>query len=382
MNEPERLVRAVQSGRLSRRSFIRRAGLLGLSASSIAALLAACGDGSEAGEGAQAGDAGGSEAGGEFTVGFSLGTLAQRRWQFDRQYVEEEAAARGMTVLVQAAEDDERLQVSQAENLVAQGIDALILSPVNVETAAPAAAAAKQAGIPVVSYNSVVLNTDLDYWVARDNVEVGRIQAQHAVEAAPTGNYVIVSGEPGVDIAQEKTAGNMEVLQPLIDAGDIVVVSQEYHRGWDPALGLAQIENALSTTGNQLAAVLCNYDGYVLSALEALGEVGLAGTTWLSGEDVFEEVAQAIVEGRAGMSAYTDLRVMAQRAVAAVDALLRGEEPESDDTIDNGVAEIPGARIPAFAVTKDTMCEFLKDTEWLPFDTVYANVPEGDRPQC
>jgi D-xylose transport system substrate-binding protein len=362
--------RELRISAITRRDLIRRATLLGVSATSIVSLLAACGDD----------DGGGGEGGGgeSLTLGFSLGTLAQARWQFDKQYVEEEAKRLGMEVVVQAAEDDERLQISQVENMVAQGIDALILSPINVETAAPAVTTAKEAGIPVVSYNSVVLDADVDYWVARDNVEVGRIQADLAVKAAPEGNYLIVSGEPGVDIAQEKTRGNMEVLQPLIDDGSINLVSQEYHRAWDPALGLKQIENGLSQTGNDVAAVLCNYDGFVLSALEALGEAGLVGKTWIGGEDVFPEVAQAIVEDQVAMSAYTDLQEMATTAVGAASDLAEDKEPSSNDSIDNGFAEIPGSRISSFAVTKENMCEFLKDTKWLEIDAVYKNGP----PEC
>lgn len=353
---------------ISRRRFLRQAAALGLAGP---ALLAACGDGGDE-EPTSASDSATPAGAAGGTIGFSLGTLAQRRWQIDRRYIEERAAELGFEVLVQAAEDDEALQVSQAENLVAQGIDALILSPVNVETAGPAASAAKQAGIPVVSYNSLVLGTEVDFWVARDNLSVGRIQAEAAVAAAPTGNYLIISGEGGVDIAQEKTAGNMEVLQPLIDAGDITLVSQEYHRAWDPALGLAQVENALASTNNDIAAILCNYDGFVLSALEALREAGLVGETFLAGEDVFEEVARAIVEGDVALSVYTDLKEMATRAVDAVSALLAGESPEADDTIDNGAGEIPGARIGTMAVTEENMREFLADTGWLEEDAVYG----------
>jgi D-xylose transport system substrate-binding protein len=379
VGEFERLKEQLTRGRLSRRDFIRRATLLGISASALGSILAACGGGDN-GEGGANGSGGGGASG--LTLGFSLGTLAQRRWQFDKQYVEEHAKSLGMEVQVQSAEDDERLQVSQVENLVAQGIDVLILSPINVETAAPAVSTAKQAGVPVISYNSLVLNSDVDYWVARDNVLVGRIQAEAAVAKVPEGNYVICSGEPGVDIAQEKTAGNMEILQPYIDDGAITIISQEYHRAWDPASGLKQVEAALAQTNNKIDAVLGNYDGFVLAALEALGEVGLVGKTFLGGEDVFEEVAQAIVERRADMSAYTDLREMATKAVDAAAALAQGEQPASDDTIDNGAGEIPGSRISSFAVTADNMCQFLKDTDWLEYETVYANVPEGERPEC
>ena len=353
---------------LNRRQFLRQATLVGLAGP---ALLIACAEADDsAGTTSAEVDTAATTAAG--TIGFSLGTLAQRRWQIDRRFVEERAAELGFDVVVQAAEDDERLQVSQAENLIAQGVDALILSPVNVETAAPAVATAKEAGVPVVSYNSLVLGADVDFWVARDNGSVGRLQAEKAVAAAPTGNYLIISGEGGVDVAQEKTAGNMEVLQPLIDAGDINLVSQEYHRAWDPALGLAQVENALSSTNNEIAAILCNYDGFVLSALEALGEVGLVGETFLAGEDVFEEVARAIVAGDVEMSVYTDLQEMATRAVDAAVALASGNPVESNDTIDNGFAVIPGSRIGTIAVTSDNMREFLEDTGWLDIEAVFG----------
>lgn len=378
MRELKALKEGLSDGRLSRRDFIRRATLLGVSASALGPILAACGGGEE-GDGGTGGEGEGASG---LTLGFSLGTLAQRRWQFDKQYVEEHARSLGMEVQVQSAEDDERLQVSQVENLVAQGIDVLILSPINVETAAPAVTTAKQAGVPVVSYNSLVLNSDVDYWVARDNVLVGRIQAEAAVAKVPEGNYVICSGEPGVDIAREKTGGNMEVLQPHIDEGAITIISQEYHRAWDPASGLKQVEAALAQTNNKIDAILGNYDGFTLAALEALGEVDLVGETFLGGEDVFEEMAQAIVEGRADMSAYTDLREMATKAVDAATALGQGEEPESDDTIDNGFAEVPGSRISSFSVTAENMCQFLNDTGWLDYETVYANVPAGERPDC
>ncbi len=348
----------------SRRRFLRQAAALGLVGP---ALLSACGGEGEAADSAPS--ASGASGG---TIGFSLGTLAQRRWQLDRQFVEEHASGLGFEVLVQAAEDDERLQVSQAENLIAQGVDVLILSPVNVETAAPAVVTAKEAGVPVVSYNSLVLGADVDYWVARDNESVGRLQAERALEAAPTGNYLIISGEGGVDVAQEKTAGNLEILQPLIDGGDITLVSQEYHRAWDPALGLAQVENALASTSNQIAAILCNYDGFVLSALEALGQAGLAGQTFLAGEDVFEEVARAIVAGDVALSVYTDLQEMATKAVDAAIALAGGQQVESDDTIDNGFGEIPGARISTMAIDQENMREFLADTGWLTEDAVYG----------
>jgi D-xylose transport system substrate-binding protein len=372
MDELSRLSRDVRMGRVSRRDFIRQAALLGVSASALPVLLGACG---ETGGGQ-------SDSGAQLTIGLSLPTLDQRRWQFDKRYVEQETQRLGHQLIVESAEDDEQLQIDQVENMVSQAIDALILSPFNVETASPAVSTAKEAGIPVLAYNSVVLNADLDWWVARDNIKVGEMQARMAVKDVPEGNYLIASGEPGVDIAQEKTQGNMNVLQPLIDEGKINLVSQEYHRGWDPALGLKQIEAGLQRTSNKIDAILANYDGYLLPAQEALSEVGLLGKTWLGGEDVFVEVAQAIVRGDVAMSAFTPLREMATKAVQTAVTLAEGKDPETNDTIDNGFAKIPGLRVEAFAVTKQNMCEFLKDTKWLAADNVYKDIPKNKRPTC
>jgi len=240
---------------------------------------------------------------------------------------------------------------------------------------------AADAGIKTISYNYVARNTDkLDHWVARDNVLVGHITAEEAIKVAPTGNYVIMSGDAATDVAQDKTRGYMERLQPLIDSGDITVVSQAFHRGWDPALGLSQVEDALTATGNEIAAILGNYDGFALAALQALDEQGLTGQVFVGGEDVFPEAAQAIVEGRMSMSSYTDLREMATKAAAAAHALGQGTEPQADAVIDNGAAEIPGSLISSYAVTAENMAEFIEDTGWVDSETTYQNVPEDQRP--
>lgn len=377
---------------LSRRKMIKVSLLAGLGVVAVPGLLAACGSEPASGDqtsgsasggqnGTQSATATGSQSatgsaaagdGKGLTVGLSLGTLAQRRWQFDNKYMQEAADRLGIKLLVQSANDDTRLQASQVENLLSQNIDVLILSPIDVKASAPSVAAAKAAGVPVISYNSVVADSDIDFWVARDNVKVGSLQAELAVAAVPKGNYLIISGEGGVDIAQQKTEGNMQVLQPHIDSGDITVVSQRYHQGWDPAGGLAQLEDALSVTSNKIDAVLCNYDGFIVSALPALKSAGLLGTTWLGGEDVFLEVAQAIVQGNAAMSAFTPLKEMAETAIDAAVALGKGESPASDATVNNGSKDVQGKQVVAIAVTEESMRGFLEETGWLTVDEVYA----------
>lgn len=357
--QQESITQAAQRSGMSRRNVIKVGLLAGLGMTAMPALLSACA--------AKPGDG----DGGGLVIGLSLGTLAQRRWQLDNQYMQEAVDRLGMTLLVQSANDDTRLQASQVENLLSQDIDVLILSPIDVKASAPSVAAAKAAGVPVISYNSIVEDSDIDFWVARDNVAVGTLQAELAVAAVPSGNYLIISGEGGVDIAQQKTEGNMQILQPFIDSGDIKLVSQRFHQGWDPAQGLAQLEDALAVTSNQIDAILCNYDGFIVSALPALQSAGLLGKTWLGGEDVFKEVAQAIVRGEAAMSAFTPLKEMAEAAIAAAVALGDQKAPDSDATVNNGMKDVPGKQVTAIAVTEGNMRDFLEETQWLEIEDVY-----------
>jgi D-xylose transport system substrate-binding protein len=363
-------------GGMSRRTFVIRTAQAGAAAAAMPTLLSAAAraQSPSAAPVVQPGDK-------KVRIGLALPTMSQYRWKFDQKYFEEAVAALGDEVIVQAADDDETKQSGQVENFISQGVDVLVIAPVNVEASSSLIDQAKDAGIGTISYNYVARNTDkLDFWVARDNVLVGHITADEALKMAPKGNYVILSGDAATDVAQDKTKGYMERLQPHIDAGDITVVSQQFNKGWDPALGLAQVEDALTSTDNQVAAVLGNYDGFALSALQALQEQGLEGKVFVGGEDVFPEAAQAIVEGRMAMSSYTDLREMATKAAQAAHELGNGRTPMGDFTIDNGAAEVLGSLISSYAVTAENMPAFIADTGWVDYDTTYENVPADQRP--
>lgn len=371
---------------ISRRTFVVRVAKFGVAATSLPLFLQACAQagGGPSPAGATSPAAGAASPAGtakRVKIGFALPTLAQYRWQFDQRYFEEAVARLGDQVIVQAGNDDEKLQASQVENFISQAIDVLVISPVNVEASSSLIDQAANAGIKTISYNYVARNTDkLDFWVARDNVLVGHLTADEAIKAAPKGNYVICSGDAATDVAQDKTKGYMAKLQPLIDRGDIEVVSQQFNKGWDPALGVKQVEDALTKTNNRIAAILCNYDGFALASLQPLKEQGLEGKVFVGGEDVFPEAAQAIVEGRMAMSSYTDLKEMATRAAEAAHALGNGQQPNATSTQNNGAKDVPGALISSYAVTKDNMVKFIQDTGWVEYDKTYQNVPADQRP--
>jgi D-xylose transport system substrate-binding protein len=348
MSRIDALIADLMSGRISRREFVRQSVALG-AASATLGLTARS-----------------AFADSDILVGFSFPSFEHFRWAHDRAYFEKRANELGMKYIIQGAEEDAAKQDAQVEAMLSQGIKALVIIPVNIDAGKTLVERVKtDNNIPIISYNYVIPSSKLDYWTARDNYLVGEIQAKYALEKAEKGNWAIVSGPSGVDVARQKTEGAMRVLQPHIDSGEIKIVSHEWHDAWRSEGALSQIENALTQNHNNLKAVIANEDGLALGSLRALTEQGLAGKVFVSGEDVFPEVARELVKGNISISAWTDLIQMGESAANAAYALAKGQKPEANDKVTVDGAVIPGMRIQSRGVTKENLAEFLKLTDWL-----------------
>src|ERR671920_279198 len=167
---------------------------------------------------------GGAGKSGPVRIGLSMDTLKEERWQRDRDLFVARAKELGAEVLVQSANGDDRAQVQQADNLLTQGIDALVVIPHNGEIAASIVEAAKAKNVPVVSYDRLIRNSEPDLYISFDNEKVGELQARYLFERAPKGNYILVGGAPTDNNAQLLRKGQMNVLQGAINSGDIKVL--------------------------------------------------------------------------------------------------------------------------------------------------------------
>ena len=156
---------------------------------------------------------------GPVRIGFSMDTLKEERWQRDRDYFVARAKELGAEVLVQAANGDDAVQIQQAENLLTQGVDVLVVAPHNAEIAASIVESARRQGVPVLSYDRLIRNSDVNLYVSFDNVKVGETQARYLLDRAPKGNYVLIGGSPTDNNARLFRQGQMNVLQPAINEG-------------------------------------------------------------------------------------------------------------------------------------------------------------------
>jgi len=203
-------------------------------------------------------------------IGFSIDDLRLERWARDRDYFVAAAEQQGAKVFVQSADASEQRQIAQIENLISRGVDVLVIVPYNATVLTNAVKEAKKAKIKVVSYDRLILNADIDAYISFDNNMVGQLQAQGVLAVKPKGNFYLLGGAPTDSNAKMLREGQLKVLQPLIDKGDIKVVGKQWVKDWSPSEAMSIVENALTANGNKIDAVVASNDATAGGAIQAL----------------------------------------------------------------------------------------------------------------
>jgi D-xylose transport system substrate-binding protein len=309
-------------------------------------------------------------------IGLSLDTVREERWQRDRDEFVDRAQTLGAKVLVQVANNDDARQQAQAENLLTQGVDVLVVAPHNSASAATIVEAAHRAGVPVIAYDRLINGCDLDLYISFDNTRVGEMQAEYAVARVPKGNYVLIAGAPTDHNAHLYHDGQMKVLKPHVDRGEITIVSDQWANDWQPLEALKVMENALTRNDNRVDAVVVSNDGLAGGAIQALAEQKLAGRVLVTGQDAELSACQRVVAGTQSMTVYKPIRSLAARG-AEVAILLATKQPVPDATrtLHNGVKDVPSILIPPVAVDRDNLHSTVVADGFHALEDVYRHVP-------
>jgi len=325
----------------------------------------------------------------DIVVGVSIGTTTEERWNREIEMFRNYAAEKGFELLVQDAGNDTTKQVSQCENLINQGIDVLICQPLDGEAAAPVVTAAHDAGIKVISYDRFIMNADLDYYITFDTYTVGKVQAEMVVEQAPKGNYIWLLGAPEDNNAHIIEQAQTDVLQPLIDKGDISIVTQQWCKGWSPTEALQHTENGLTAANNDVQGVVCSNDGTAGGAIQALAAQGLAGSVPIAGQDADLAACQRILEGTQYGTVYKPLAPLNQAACELAVAIATGADEKSGvdaslgswTTYDNNFKDVDSFNVAVEAITKDNLYDIvIKRDSFHTVEEVYANIPQDQWP--
>mgnify|MGYP004651744869 FL=1 len=321
-------------------------------------------------------------------IGVAMPTQDLQRWNQDGSNMKAELEAKGYEVDLQYAGNDSATQASQIENMIANGDQLLVVASIDGDSLGTVLAQAKEANIPVIAYDRLIMNTDaISYYATFDNYLVGKTQGEYLVDALDLENadgpfnLEIITGDPGDNNVNFFYGGAMDVLQPYIDSGKLVVPSGQIAKeevataNWATDAAQSRFENILSSNyadGTNLDAVLASNDSTALGVENALAANYTGEYPIITGQDCDIANVANIVAGKQAMSVFKDTRALASQVVEMVDAIISGEEvPVNDtETYDNGTGIIPSYLCEPVAVTQDNYKEMLIDSGYYTEDQI------------
>ena len=321
-------------------------------------------------------------------IGIAMPTQSSLRWISDGNELKAALEEKGYTVDLQYAEDDIPNQLAQIENMVTKGVKALVIASIDGTTLSAVLQQAADQGIPVIAYDRLIRDSEnVDYYTTFDNFQVGVLQANSLVKGLEERfpdqkpwNVELFGGSPDDNNAFFFYDGAMSVLQPMIDAGDIVIKSGQQGMDtvgtlrWDGAVAQARMDNILSANysdGSVVHGVLAPYDGLsrgIISSLRGVG-YGSGDLQWpvITGQDAEAPSVKAIVAGEQYSTVYKDTRELAQVTADLVDTVVSGGTPEGLDTTtyDNGVKVVPSILLTPYEVDATNYQELVIDSGYL-----------------
>lgn len=318
-------------------------------------------------------------------IGVSMPTQSLQRWNQDGENMKAMLEEAGYAVDLQyGGDNDIPTQVAQIENMITEGCKVLVIAAIDGSSLTEVLKQAKEQNIPVIAYDRLIMNSDaVSYYATFDNYQVGVMQGQYVETALDLPNQKgpfnveLFTGDPADNNATFFFGGAMSILQPYIDSGVLVVPSGQTTQAqvstadWKSENAQSRMENIITSVGyspkgKKLDAVMCSNDSTALGATTALVSVGYTKDDMpiITGQDCDKANTKNMIAGLQSMSVFKDTRTLAEKVVGMVDAIVKGTEPEINDTktYDNGVGVVPSYLCAPVVATVDNYKELLLDS--------------------
>jgi D-xylose transport system substrate-binding protein len=262
------------------------------------------------------------------------------------------------------ASQDVAAQEQQAEAALTNGARVLVLDPVDSAAAAVTADKAREQGVPVISYDRLILNsTGVSYYISFDNERVGQLQAQSLVDRLKDSsrpNIVVINGSPTDYNAGLFKQGAHSVFDPLVRSEKLLIAREYDTPDWSPDKAQTQMQQALTALGNRVDGVYAANDGTASGAIAAMKAAQLEPLPPVTGQDAELAAVQRILAGEQYMTVYKTIRAEAELAAEIAYALLSQTEPPTArlagrTTVHNGRVDVPAVLLTPVAVTRDNI---------------------------
>jgi D-xylose transport system substrate-binding protein len=316
----------------------------------------------------------------EIKIGFSIEAVKGERWQTDLDEFQQRARELGGAVVTRSANGDDDLQFRQINELLASGIDVLVFLPHDTSKAGRIVEAAHAKHVPVISYDRLA-GAPVDLYVGFDLFSVGLEQAQSLVDRAPKGNYLLLGGSPLDSNSNVVRAGQMKVLQPFIDRGDIHVFADFWVPEWSATEAYIIVTNELNKLKAAPTAIVASNDAIAGGAIQALEDKGWSGRVLVSGQDADLAAIERIFEGSQLMTVYKPVGNEARAAAEAAMKLARHEDVESQGAVQNGTLTTKAILLKPICVTQENAKQTVLKDGFQKLEVVKQGLPKDKKAQ-
>lgn len=337
-----------------------------------------------------------SSSGGK-TVGIAMPTKSLERWNRDGEYLKAQFEEAGYKVELKYSDNDTNQQNNDIQGMIADKVDLLLIAAIDGNTLSQTLADAKDAGISVIAYDRLIMNTDaVSYYVSFDNYTVGKLQGEYVIDALDLKNsdgpfnIEFTAGDPADNNAGYFFNGAYDTLKEYIDAGKLKIPSgktkfeQVATDSWSTDKALENMQNTLASyyTSAQLDVALCSNDSTALGVAQAISsDYSGKNTPIVTGQDGDIANLKNIVDGKQSMTVYKNVNDEAAATLEVSKAILSGQTPDAGlvsslsaeatydtESYNNGVKVVPSYLLVPYVITKDKL-DVLVDTGLYKWDS-------------
>jgi D-xylose transport system substrate-binding protein len=274
-------------------------------------------------------------------IGLLMDQFNVERWANDTAYFIKAVNELGGKVICLAANGDANKQMEQAKQLLEKDVDVFVILPVDTKKAADIVLMVKKEYSKyVISYDRLIQDAYIDYYISFDNAKIGELQADYIITRMQKGNIALIGGPPSDQNSFYLKGGQLGVLQPYIERGDVKVVYNKMVDAWTFEEGYRLARECLQN--NQVDAIIAGNDLLARGAIKALQEKGLAGKVLVAGQDADSQARENIVLGLQTMSVYKPIAEIASNAARMAVDLANGKDIDNATfTLNNGFKMVP-----------------------------------------
>ncbi|MEL6536917.1 MAG: substrate-binding domain-containing protein [Bacteroidota bacterium] len=296
----------------------------------------------------------------EIKIGLLMGDSTQERWQQDQTFFVNKVQELGGIAIVRNASNDPGNQLDQAKELLAEGVNVLVVVPVDGQAAGEIVKVAHEAGVKVLAYDRIITDAPLDYYISFNNEQVGELQAKYVMKQKPEGNYVILSGPTSDNNSTRFKDGQMNILKEAIESEAIQLVYDKHVSNWNNEEAYELMMEAFDQVEGEIDVVLAANDDLASGVRMALRQRDLLGKVLVTGQDADLDACKAILRGDQAMTVYKPIQALAHAAAIASVSLAQHDMAKGwEDEVNNGQKEVPSILLVPIPVDADNMRSYI-----------------------